>query len=102
MCMCNYYVAFTSRRIIYSNMYTARTLNSNVFSYSDSLRINGTFLLVKNGYPEHHISINLLCTTAAPYPWRVGGRGGGGGVLMTVAFDDTSPPRDILLLTNIL
>lgn len=53
-------------------MYTARTLNINVFSYSDSLRINGTFLLVKNRYPEHHVSINLLCTTAAPYSWREG------------------------------
>lgn len=45
-------------------MYTARTLNINVLRCNDSLRINGTFLLVKNRYPEHHVSINLLCTTA--------------------------------------
>jgi len=94
MCMCNYYVVFASRKIICGNMYTARTLNINVFSHNDSLRINGTFLLVQNRYPEHHVPINLLCTTAALNPWR-------GRVQIIVAFDDMSPPHDILLLANI-
>lgn len=66
--MCSYYVAFASRKIIYGNMYTARMLNINVLRYNDSLRINGTFLLVKNRYPEHHISINLLYTIAGVSP----------------------------------
>lgn len=38
----------------------------------DSLRINGTFLLVKNTYPEHHVSINFFYVQQL----RLAGKGG--------------------------
>lgn len=59
----------------------------------DSLRINGTFLLVKNTYPEHHVSINFLCTTAAS--------GGEGGKIkkMTIRY---CRHNSVMLLANTL
>lgn len=49
----------------------------------DSLRINGTFLLVKSTYPEHHVSINFFFYVQQ---LRLAGKGGK-MKKMKIAFD---------------